>query len=159
MKQTIARIPGLITLLLLGSVSILNAQGMDSVAVRQKVESKHYTFVAQSANPMRGRVVQLTSLYDLRISGDSVIAGLPYYGRAYSAPVNPSDNGINFTAVTAEYKSVYRKKRWEITIRPKDVQNVNEMNLIIYPNGRATLQVNSNIRQPISFYGSLSEKK
>jgi hypothetical protein len=33
------------------------------------------------------------------------------------------------------------------------------MNLIIYPNGRATLQVNSNIRQPISFYGFLSEKK
>ena len=157
--QIIKRRIGLMAAVLLGSMSLINAQGLDSAVVRQKVEGKNYTFVAQSANPMRGRVIQLTSLYDLRISGDSVIAALPYYGRAYSAPVNPSDNGINFTAVASEYKSVYRKKRWEITIRPKEVANVNEMNLIIYPNGRATLQVNSNIRQPISFYGYLAEKK
>lgn len=147
------------TALLFWGMSLVNAQDMDSAVVRRKMEDKKFTFVAQSANPMRGRVVQLTSLYDLRISGDSVIAALPYYGRAYSAPINPSDNGINFTAVASEYKSVYRKKRWEITIRPKEVSTVNEMNLIIYPNGRATLQVNSNIRQPISFYGFLSEKK
>lgn len=150
---------GLLAAIILGGISLVNAQNMDSVVVRQKLEDKKYTFIAQSANPMRGRVVQLTSVYDLRISGDSVVAALPYYGRAYSAPINPSDNGINFTAVTSEYKSVYRKKRWEITIRPKEVSTVNEMNLIIYPNGRATLQVNSNIRQPISFYGFLSEKK
>jgi|SRR6218665_328597 len=159
MMQVIKLRLGLMAAILLGGTALLSAQDMDSAVVRQKVESKKYTFVAQSANPMRGRTIQLTSLYDLTVSGDSVTAALPYYGRAYSAPINPSDNGVNFAAVTADYKSIYRKKRWEITIRPKEVQNVNEMNLTIYPNGRASLQVNSNIRQPITFYGILSETK
>lgn len=143
--------------ILIGSFTGLEAQ-LDTAIVRQKVEAKRYTFVAQTAIPMRGRTVQLTSLYDLKIAGDSVIAGLPYYGRAYSAPINPSDNGINFTSVSFDYKSTYRKKRWEISIKPKDIQSVSEMNLIIYSNGRATLQVTSNNRQPISFNGMLSPK-
>lgn len=143
--------------LLTGSFLGLEAQ-LDTAAVRQKVEGKRYTFVAQSAMPMRGRTVQLTSLYDLKITGDSVISALPYYGRAYSAPINPSDNGINFTSTSFDYTSRYRKKRWEISIRPKDIQSVSEMNLIIYSNGRASLQVTSNNRQPISFNGVLSPK-
>jgi hypothetical protein len=142
---------------LVASFQQIEAQ-LDTAIVRQKVEAKTYTFIAQRASPMRGRVVQLTSLYDLRITGDSVIAGLPYYGRAYSAPINPSDNGINFTSVAFDYQSQFRKKRWEITIRPKDVPNVSEMNLTIYSNGRASLQVTSNNRQPISFDGVLSPK-
>jgi hypothetical protein len=141
-----------------GSLQTLHAQDQDSVAVRQKLEAKRYTFVAQTANPMRGRMIQLTSPYDLRISGDSVIAALPFFGRAYSAPVNPSDNGINFTSASAEYKSVFRKKRWEISIRPKDVSAISVLNLTVYANGRAQLQVTSNNRDPISFNGWLSEK-
>lgn len=141
--------------ILISSFTGLEAQ-LDTAIVRQKVEAKKYTFVAQTAIPMRGRTVQLTSLYDLKITGDSVIAGLPYYGRAYSAPINPSDNGINFTSVSFDYKSTYRKKRWEISIKPKDIQSVSEMNLTIYSNGRASLQVTSNNRQPISFSGVLS---
>lgn len=137
----------------------VNAQDMDSSSIRQKVESKQFKFVAQTANPMRGRVIQLTSLYDLQVSGDSVIATLPYFGRAYSAPVNPSDNGINFTSVKSDYQSSFMKKRWEVKIRPRDVQTINEMNLTIHPNGRATLQVNSNNRQPISFNGFIAETK
>lgn len=143
--------------ILISSFTGLEAQ-LDTAIVRQKVEAKKYTFVAQNAMPMRGRTIQLTSLYDLKITGDSVIAGLPYYGRAYSAPINPSDNGINFTSVSFDYKSTYRKKRWEISIKPKDIQSVSEMNLIIYSNGRASLQVTSNNRQPISFNGVLSPK-
>lgn len=143
--------------ILISSFTGLEAQ-LDTAIVRQKVEAKKYTFVAQNAMPMRGRTIQLTSLHDLKITGDSVIAGLPYYGRAYSAPINPSDNGINFTSVSFDYKSTYRKKRWEISIKPKDIQSVSEMNLIIYSNGRASLQVTSNNRQPISFNGVLSPK-
>ena len=140
-----------------GSFLSMEAQ-LDTAIVRQKVEAKRYTFVAQTALPMRGRTVQLTSLYDLRVTSDSVIAGLPYYGRAYSAPINPSDNGINFTSVSFDYQAKYRKKRWEIKIRPKDNQTVSEMNLTIYSNGKASLQVISNNRQPISFSGVLSSK-
>ncbi|MBN8880245.1 MAG: DUF4251 domain-containing protein [Sphingobacteriales bacterium] len=147
----------LLPVLLISSFTNLEAQS-DTAVVRQQVEARKYTFIAQNAMPMRGRTVQLTSLYDLKITGDSVISALPYYGRAYSAPVNPSENGLNFTSVSFDYQVKYRKKRWEVSIKPKDVQRVSEMNLIIYSNGRASLQVTSNDRQPISFNGVLSSK-
>jgi hypothetical protein len=148
----------MLTMVFAISVQLLNAQKMDSAVVRQKLESKRYTFIAQTANPMRGRTIQLTSLYDLRVSGDSVIAALPYFGRAFSAPLNPSDNGINFTSVNADYQITFRKKRWEILIKPKDSQTVSDLNLTVYTNGRALLRVNSNNRQAISFNGMLSDK-
>jgi len=147
----------LLPALLISSFTSLEAQ-LDTAVVRQKVEARKYTFVAQNAMPMRGRTVQLTSLYDLRVTGDSVIAALPYYGRAYSAPLNPSESGLSFTSVSFDYQVKYRKKRWEVSIKPKDVQRVSEMNLTIYSNGRASLQVTSNDRQPISFNGVLSSK-
>ncbi|HEX2848182.1 MAG TPA: DUF4251 domain-containing protein [Chitinophagaceae bacterium] len=147
----------LLPALLISSFTNLEAQ-LDTAVVRQKVEAGKYTFIAQNAMPMRGRTVQLTSLYDLKITGDSVISALPYYGRAYSAPFNPSENGLNFTSVSFDYQVKYRKKRWEVSIKPKDVQRVSEMNLTIYSNGRASLQVTSNDRQPISFSGVLSSK-
>ena len=134
----------------------LRAQDMDSTVVRQKIEGKEYRFIAQRASPMRGRSIELSSLYDLRVSGDSVIAALPYYGRAYAAPIDPSNIGISFSSIIADYQSAYRKKRWEISIRPKDAISADEMTLTVYPNGRASLQVNSHSRQPISFNGYLS---
>lgn len=143
--------------LLLTSFTSLEAQ-LDTALVRQKVEARRYTFIAENAMPMRGRTVQLTSLYDLQVTGDSVISALPYYGRAYSAPANPSETGLSFTSVSFDYQVKYRKKRWEVSIKPKDVTRVSEMNLIIYSNGRASLQVTSNDRQPISFNGVLSPK-
>ena len=127
----------------------------DTAVVRNKIETKQYTFVAQSASPLRGRLVQLTSQYDLRIAGDSVISNLPYFGRAYSAPKN-NDAGLNFISASSAYTSKWKKNRWEITIKPKDYRDVNEINLTVFNNGKASVRVSSNSRQPISFDGYIS---
>lgn len=139
-------------LLLTGYTSIAQT---DTAVVRNKIETKQYTFVAQSASPLRGRLVQLTSQYDLRIAGDSVISNLPYFGRAYSAPMN-NDAGLNFISASSAYTSKWKKNRWEITIKPKDYRDVNEINLTVFNNGKASVRVSSNSRQPISFDGYIS---
>ena len=119
------------------------------------VSSGRFIFKAQSANPMTGNNVQLTADYDLKVSPDSLVAFLSYFGRAYT--INPNaEGGIKFTSTDFEYKSKQkRKKGWEISINPRDTREVRQMSLSVSPNGYATLQVISNNRQPISFYGYL----
>jgi hypothetical protein len=107
-----------------------------------------------------GRFRQLnTSEYDLRIAGDSVISYLPYFGRAYSAPLDPSKSGIQFTSTNFKYEQSPRKKGgWNILIEPKDANDVRQLTLLVTESGSASLQVISNNRQSISFNGYVAEK-
>jgi hypothetical protein len=74
--------------------------------------------------------------------------------------IGSSEGGIHFTSTNFEYKVTERKKGgWDIVIKPKDVQAVQEFNFSIFDSGSASLQVNSTNRQPISFNGYVSEKK
>ena len=136
----------------------LYAQWASDSAARQWVESRNFIFKAESVFPQQGRSRQLTSEYDLTISRDTISSFLPYFGRAYSAPVNPSEGGIKFTSVKFDYQPAKEKKgRWEILIKPDDAQDVRELYLTVYNNGRATLRVNSVNRQTISFNGYIIE--
>lgn len=50
-------------------------------AVMKLIESENYKIDVNTAMPMRGRSIPLTSSYSLTIRNDSVISYLPYYGR------------------------------------------------------------------------------
>ena len=122
--------------------------------IKTLIDAHRYTFKAQSVHPSRGRTVQLNSDYDLRVSGDTVRSYLPYFGRAYSAPLDGRGGGFDFTSNKFEYVQKERKKGgWDITIRPKDVNDVRELFLTVFENGSASLRVTSNNREPISFNG------
>lgn len=129
-------------------------------SIKNMVEATNYVFVPQSVLPVSGRTRQLTSYYDLRIFKDTIISYLPYFGRAYTAPINPEDGCINFTSTDFEYTTALRKKGgWSIVVKFKDQSQVREMNLTIFDNGRADLFVTSNNRQSISFSGNIRERK
>src|SRR5690348_7700274 len=119
--------------------------------IKQIIDSQHYVFKAQTAFPLGGRSVQLTTDYDMKVTKDAVVSYLPYYGRAYSATPGSTDNGLNFTTKSFDYGSKSTKKDdgWEITIKPKDTQQAREMLLTVYKNGSANLIVNSNDKQTI----------
>jgi hypothetical protein len=122
------------------------------------VDAKNYIFTAQFASPQSGLTRPLTSTYELTVRPDSVEAFLPFFGRAYSAPIGQTDGGIKFTSAKFDYKTVKRKKNsWEITIRPRDITDVQQLNLSVFDNGTANLRVTSTNRQPISFTGYVTE--
>jgi len=128
-------------------------------AVKNKILDKNYDFLVQSVTPTTGSTRQLSPDYDLRVTPDSIISYLPYFGRAYSAPVGSSDGGINFTSTKFDYTLVNRNKGgWDITIKPRDTPDVQELFLTVFSNGSAILQVTSTNRQPISFNGYISER-
>lgn len=104
--------------------------------------------------PATGGARQLTSEYDLTVNSDSVIAYLPYFGRAYSATPGRTNDGINFTSTKFTYNITEGKKGgWMIEIKPKDAGDVQQLNLNLSKNGYGTLLVNNQNRQSISFTG------
>lgn len=131
-----------------------------SAGVASLIESKNYVFQAQTAQPLGGRAIQLTSEYDLRVLGDSVVAFLPYFGRAFSAPADLAGSGINFTSTNFGYTTTQRRRGgWIISIKPQDANDIRELTLSISSSGMSTLQVISNNRQSISFNGQIVSRK
>ncbi len=126
--------------------------------IKNMVDSHNFLFVAESVNPIRGRYRNLTSRYDVRVSSDSVISYLPYFGRAFTAPIDPSKGGIQFTSTDFSYDVSHDKSdKWNITIKPRG-QDVRQMNFSVFENGSASLSVTSNSREPISFNGHLQKQ-
>ena len=128
--------------------------------VKAMIDAQRYVFKAQSAQPTRGRLVQLNSDYDMAVLTDTIRAYLPYFGRAYSAPMDGRGGGIDFTSKDFDYTVKNRKKGgWDITIKPKDVTDVREIYLTVFSNGSASVRVSSNNKEPISFNGYIEPKK
>lgn len=137
--------------------------------IKQQIDEQRYTFVAKSVFPTEDarynirnmfpnaaqNLYQLTSRYDIKVTPDSVIVYLPFFGRSYTAPMNPSEGGIKFTSTNFRYNSTIRKGNYEISIYPQDNRDVNNLSLSISNNGYGTLRVISNQKSPISFYGEI----
>ena len=131
-------------------------KGQQASAMQKKLDTRQFVFVAQTVIPQRGSLRQLTSTYDLKVSNDSLVCNLPYFGRAYTAPIDPSSGGFNFVSTSFDYTVKPRKKSgWDVLIKPTDKKDVQQMLLNVFANGSASLQVISNSRQPISFNGNV----
>jgi hypothetical protein len=156
-----------VLLLIVGAgLNIASAQSTKSakkaakeMAVKGKINGQRYTFLANYMLPQRGSGKSLTDNYDLRVTKDSVIAFLPYYGRAYyDVPYGGADGGIKFTSTKFSYEVKDKKKGgWEITIKPNDVKNTNRLLLNISTDGYASLSVTSSNRDFITFDGYIKE--
>ena len=142
-------------------VATLPAQAQNEVkenaktaGIKEKLESKNYIFRARFVLPMRGPSRNLTSEYELEVSPEQVSAFLPYFGRAYTAPMDPSKGGVKFTSTDYDYKIKERKKGgWSVSIKPNDARDVRRVNLDISSDGYASLRVLMNSREPISYTG------
>lgn len=164
---------GLLALVLVAFTA--NAQ-TDKATTTKIVEAKNYIFVATTAIPLNSAdinsvmskmsgpatagTINLTGgNYDLKITADSIVAYLPFYGRAYSAPYgNSNEGGYKFTSKKFKYESKKGKKKgWDIALQTNDVKDNVRMNLNISESGYATLSVTSVNKQSITYNGYLSE--
>jgi hypothetical protein len=131
----------------------------ESNSINNLVDAGSFVFEAQSVSPASGGIRQLTpSDYTLNISKDALVSHLPYFGRVYTAPVDPTKGGLEFTSKDFKYDVKDNKKKKEITIKTKDAQEDIQMYLTVYDNGSASLQVVSSNRQSISFNGHVRAK-
>jgi hypothetical protein len=146
-------------LLITASTVSIQAQEKDPAVLQQMIDSMNFVFTARTVFPQIGSSRMLTTdEYDLRFSGDKVVSFLPYFGRVYSYSPG-EDGGIKFTSTDFNYTVKKTKHGRRVTISPKDVRDISQMVLDISDNGYATLQVTSNYRQSISYYGIVEKAK
>ncbi len=104
--------------------------------IKRIVEAQSYVFKAQTALPAAGATRQLTSDFDFRVSKDTIVSDLPYFGRAYTAPLNPSEGPLQFTSTNFQYAvSDNKKGGWVVSITPKDVTDPRQLIMTIFENG------------------------
>lgn len=129
--------------------------------MNRRVNDGDFTFKATYAYPTGFKAMYLSPYYDVKVSPDTVRAYLPYYGRAYTAPMNPSDGGIKFTSTDFDYRVVPGKRagNWQVDIRIKDTGREIWLNFDIWENGTARLNVTDTNRQPISFQGNIETEE
>lgn len=153
------KISSLLLLFTIFGAGSVTAQDLDAATVKNIIESKNFVFKAEYVSPTGGRNRPLTSEYDLSVNRDKVVSYLPFFGRAYTAPINPAEGGIKFTSTKFDYTFSQKKNKWEIHIKPRDVSDVQDMYMTVFDNGRASLRVNNTNRQNISFDGYIIEAK
>ena len=143
---------------LLFLLAVISAQAQEKdVSLNSLVEGKSFIFKVQSASPTAMPMRQLSGdNYSLRLSADSLVSYLPYFGRAYTAPFPGAPGGYIFTSTDFDYTAKARRKGgWDVVISPKDVNDVREFFLNVSESGYATLRASSNNRQLITYNGFL----
>ena len=145
--------------LVLGFVSCgVSKQLTDNHSVKERVESQRYKFLATYVIPSGGfQARHLTPSYDLKVTPDTITAYLPYFGRAYEAPFDPSEGGIKFTSTKFDYRMTPGKKagNWLVNIRILDQRWEIFLTLDVWENGKGDLDVRDQSKQSILFRGEL----
>ncbi len=126
--------------------------------ISSMMQNHQFVFVADRMNPLRGAQKVLNDYYFLKVKHDTLNSFLPYYGRAFVAPVDPAKGGLRFTSANFTYEmNNTENKKWEITIIPKDRMEIQKLFFTVFDNGNATLNITSTNRDPISFFGHLEK--
>ena len=160
----------LLSFLLLSSCTTQN--GEKSAAVEALLQKSEFTFMAEHANPNNldvvnvmnsipggssSRMLNLDSGYTIEIRTDELEVTLPYFGRMYTANLDPSKNSYRFT--TKDFtvdKKEGKKGSIVFTIVANDQQNIRNINMEVFKNGKTYVWIESNDRQSISYDGYIT---
>lgn len=151
-----------IMILFLFAGLFMQARAQDSAKhqIKALLDGKHYEFEPTSTTTGGGRSKQLTPGYVLEIRGDTLKVYLPYFGRAYSSSMNPSDAGYDFTSTDFTYEvSEGKKDSYIVSIKTKDRSYNTDFGLTVYDNASAYLRASSNDKQPVSYNGDVRAKQ
>ena len=153
-----------LTLLLLagcGTVQTAAEKEKQADRIRYAVEKPHFTFEATYAYPLGYKSIYLSPYYTVTVTPDTVQAHLPYYGRAYRAPIDPREGGYRFTSTdfTYRFSPGARKGNWVAEVWIRDQRRPVMFRFDIWENGTVRLDVNDADRQSISFQGNMKQEE
>ena len=132
----------------------VNSQaGTDSVLLKM-VNGKRIWFVPQSTNSSTANLSNLAPEYKFKITPDSVVAYLPYFGKSYTPQHGRSDDEmIQFTSTDFKFDAVAKKKgRYDITVLPKESKGIRFF-LTIFSDGQADMEVTNPRKETVLFRG------
>ena len=121
------------------------------------LESGNYVYTIQSISPTGGRTIQSTTPYTMKAVDGTYEASLPYFGRAYQANYG-GNGGIEFsgTPENLEITRNSKKKNVLVTFSIAGSTDKYTVTLQVGSGGYGTLIINSQNRQSISYYGTVT---
>ena len=148
-------------IMLIGCFSTRNMKSdtpLDAIAVKALVDAQNFIFIPRYVNPLGGSRRNLDDGFEISVSKDTILSKLPYFGRAYIAPISPSDVDYSFTSTNFTTIILPVKSGWSISIKPKDQRSLQELYFKIYDNASALLTITSTDRSFISYDGYISAR-
>ncbi len=151
----------LLLLVMVAGLSTLYAQSskekkeQQTKAVKEQVVSKNYKIEVYNAFPLRGRMVNLSTVYSLEVKNDSVYSYLPYFGRAFTIPYG-GGQGLIFNAPIDEYEMDYSKKgEAKIKLVAHNTEDRYQYYISVSSSGSASINVIMQNRESISYSGEV----
>lgn len=125
-------------------------------SVNDPIGSGRFRIDVDKAHPQfGGRVIDLTSSYYVRVSGDTLESTLPFFGRAYSIPYG-GGVGLQFDGkIVGMTSEVNKKKEHIVKMDVTSAEDVYIYIITVYENGSATVSVTPRQRSHIYFTGML----
>lgn len=145
---------------------------IESGLLNSMVEKEQFTFMAERVNITNqdvinslpggsaARMQNLSYGYNIVFENKEMKVNLPYFGRTYNPSRNPDQSGFFFTSKDYTITEKDGKKGGKtLTVRPKDVNNVDTIYIEISGNGKCFVSIDANDRQPISFSGYIMKNE
>jgi hypothetical protein len=127
--------------------------------ITQAINNDRWDFSADRAMPSYGSSRNITGYYFVKCLKDTLIVGLPYYGRINSAAGATNENPLDFQTTDFKLTKEARKKGgWMVTIKPSNSE-VRSMTFTFYNNGSAQADFIMTNRSGISFSGKVAPVK
>lgn len=126
--------------------------------VTDSVNNRKFTVEFNHALPRKFAPRILTSSYSIRVSGDSLISYLPYFGQSYRADLYGRDRSpLDFIGIISNYETEKMKKDG-MRIRLSTRREMEQLtyNIEVFSNGKTSLDIISTDRDPISFSGNFN---
>ena len=127
--------------------------------LKNSIYSRQFKFIAETANSSGGTTRQLSAGYEIIVNKSMIEVYLPYFGKANTPATDLTNGGFQFTSISFTYNESEKEKGWEIKMKPRDATDLNELNLTVFENGSASLDVISLQRDPISYSGHIESSK
>ena len=124
----------------------------------QILKEQDFIFTAQAYATASSEKKQMTDPYSFKVTVDSIVGILPYYGQSYTAQINLTDGSINFNILKYQYEFMEKKRgRYQVSIKPNDKSaTIQSFYLTIFTDGTGQVDIVSRNREPMTFYGSIS---
>lgn len=137
------------------NLSVQGGTNPRAVEINRRIQNRNFTIDVRTAMPMGWRTIHLAPGYSLSIWHNQLNSRLPYFGRSFQR--HPGRNrGLFFRGTVHDYQ-VTSGLRGEshIMFSVWSFNDRHSYRITVQPNGQATVFIDSNRRQPITFHGSI----
>lgn len=146
---------GFLTLIIFAQCSpAANVSADENVNIETLIKEHKFVFEAESINPLRSQRKFLSGGYNVTVNRDSLSAELPFIGQSQMPAMSRDEAGTYFTTTKYSYKyEPGSKNNWLITLDIEDQKFTRQILMNVFSNGKTSVDVYSNYRDPTSFSG------